>query len=384
MYVPAPGRTAGARAPAAAPMLALIAALSGSGAWAQTAPPAGGSPVFPIVRQSDCAPQFSVGGIVVSGCTTLESPAGNQPYCLLAAPRNGAKLGLCSLDSVRPRFGKAQDGTAQPCDASTPVPDRGGAVFGCFAANAAGNQLLCNSGARGLLPCFVADAPPPTRDEDGPPATGAPPLAPPLAPPPAAPPEAAPRPRGGLSTAGVALVVAAGTLVSLAALAAVVYRRKRRRQFAAAREGFAPEKRFEAAASSAKKSEPRFEAEVVAAAPADDAPADDAPADDAPAGGAGPAKAYRTSSQFGYQSSAPVPDGKSAASTPAPAAAAGSPAARAPRSLGKFVIASTYTPTLNDEITIQPGDIVEVYQEDRARGVFPMHCIDKDMGRLDD
>ncbi|KAL0086992.1 hypothetical protein F4703DRAFT_1849863 [Phycomyces blakesleeanus] len=60
-----------------------------------------------------------------------------------------------------------------------------------------------------------------------------------------------------------------------------------------------------------------------------------------------------------------------------------------PTSLGIFAVTTTYTPTLSDEIDIQPGDQVEVLTEyddgwcqginlsrGNARGVFPKHCID--------
>ncbi|KAI9016250.1 hypothetical protein CLU79DRAFT_764111, partial [Phycomyces nitens] len=60
-----------------------------------------------------------------------------------------------------------------------------------------------------------------------------------------------------------------------------------------------------------------------------------------------------------------------------------------PTSLGIFTVTTTYTPTLSDEIDIQPGDQVEVLTEyddgwcqginlsrGNARGVFPKHCID--------
>ncbi|KAI7882648.1 hypothetical protein K492DRAFT_111984, partial [Lichtheimia hyalospora FSU 10163] len=56
--------------------------------------------------------------------------------------------------------------------------------------------------------------------------------------------------------------------------------------------------------------------------------------------------------------------------------------------LGTFTVVSTYTPTLDDEILVHPGDHVQVYTEyddgwclgvnlsrDYIRGVFPKHCI---------
>ncbi|KAI7882594.1 hypothetical protein K492DRAFT_118517, partial [Lichtheimia hyalospora FSU 10163] len=58
-------------------------------------------------------------------------------------------------------------------------------------------------------------------------------------------------------------------------------------------------------------------------------------------------------------------------------------------SLGVFPVISTYTPTLSDELDIQPGDQVEVLVEyddgwcqgvnlsrGSSKGVFPKHCID--------
>ncbi|KAI9243363.1 hypothetical protein BDA99DRAFT_426459, partial [Phascolomyces articulosus] len=58
-------------------------------------------------------------------------------------------------------------------------------------------------------------------------------------------------------------------------------------------------------------------------------------------------------------------------------------------SLGVFPVVSTYTPTLSDELDIQPGDRVEVLTEyddgwcqginlsrGNCKGVFPKHCVD--------
>ncbi|KAI8641587.1 hypothetical protein BD408DRAFT_332484, partial [Parasitella parasitica] len=58
-------------------------------------------------------------------------------------------------------------------------------------------------------------------------------------------------------------------------------------------------------------------------------------------------------------------------------------------SVGVFLVAATYTPTLSDEIDIQTGDQVEVLVEyddgwcqginltrGNTKGVFPKHCID--------
>ncbi|KAI8376207.1 uncharacterized protein BYT42DRAFT_486752, partial [Radiomyces spectabilis] len=60
-----------------------------------------------------------------------------------------------------------------------------------------------------------------------------------------------------------------------------------------------------------------------------------------------------------------------------------------PGSLGVFTVISTYTPTLSDEVDIQPGDQVEVLVEyddgwcqginlsrGHVKGVFPKHCVD--------
>ncbi|CAG8489468.1 8271_t:CDS:2 [Paraglomus occultum] len=62
-----------------------------------------------------------------------------------------------------------------------------------------------------------------------------------------------------------------------------------------------------------------------------------------------------------------------------------------PESLGTFTVVSTYTPNMDDELEIQPGDKVTVlvtYDDgwvqgvnetrDGAKGVFPRHCIDMD------
>lgn len=56
--------------------------------------------------------------------------------------------------------------------------------------------------------------------------------------------------------------------------------------------------------------------------------------------------------------------------------------------IGTYTVQSTYTPTLDDELYIQPGDQVQIYTEyddgwclainltrGRARGVFPKHCV---------
>lgn len=56
--------------------------------------------------------------------------------------------------------------------------------------------------------------------------------------------------------------------------------------------------------------------------------------------------------------------------------------------LGTYTVVSTYTPTLDDEIYVHPGDQVQVYTEyddgwclgsnlsrGNLRGVFPLHCI---------
>jgi outer membrane biosynthesis protein TonB len=60
-------------------------------------------------------------------------------------------------------------------------------------------------------------------------------------------------------------------------------------------------------------------------------------------------------------------------------------------SLGTFTVINTYTPTMDDELEIQPGDKVTVLMtyddgwvqgvnetRDGAKGVFPRHCIDID------
>ncbi|KAI8384683.1 uncharacterized protein BYT42DRAFT_563301 [Radiomyces spectabilis] len=57
-----------------------------------------------------------------------------------------------------------------------------------------------------------------------------------------------------------------------------------------------------------------------------------------------------------------------------------------PQPIGTFTVIATYTPTLDDELPIQPGDRVLVYMEyddgwclgatmSGTRGVFPKHCI---------
>lgn len=60
-----------------------------------------------------------------------------------------------------------------------------------------------------------------------------------------------------------------------------------------------------------------------------------------------------------------------------------------PKPVGTFTVISTYTPTLGDELDIQPGDKVTVLVEyddgwvqginesrGRQKGVFPKHCVD--------
>ncbi|KAG5458556.1 MAG: hypothetical protein BJ554DRAFT_1197, partial [Olpidium bornovanus] len=65
----------------------------------------------------------------------------------------------------------------------------------------------------------------------------------------------------------------------------------------------------------------------------------------------------RTSSQFGAGSRMSYAHGLSSPAPPMP----GPPNIEG--SLGKYLVISTYTPTLDDEIVIQPGDIVEIFQE---------------------
>ncbi|ORX51719.1 hypothetical protein DM01DRAFT_255755 [Hesseltinella vesiculosa] len=56
--------------------------------------------------------------------------------------------------------------------------------------------------------------------------------------------------------------------------------------------------------------------------------------------------------------------------------------------LGTYIVTATYTPTLSDEIDIQAGDQVQVFEEyddgwclglnltrGQTRGVFPKHCV---------
>ncbi|KAI8074454.1 hypothetical protein BC940DRAFT_230751 [Gongronella butleri] len=56
--------------------------------------------------------------------------------------------------------------------------------------------------------------------------------------------------------------------------------------------------------------------------------------------------------------------------------------------LGTYAVSATYTPTLSDEIEIQVGDQVQVFEEyddgwclgvnvtrGQTRGVFPKHCV---------
>jgi len=67
-----------------------------------------------------------------------------------------------------------------------------------------------------------------------------------------------------------------------------------------------------------------------------------------------------------------------------------------PPLLMSYVIKSTYTPTLSDELEIQPGDRVTVLQEyddgwvqgvnnsrGGEKGVFPKHCLDLESGLTD-
>lgn len=66
------------------------------------------------------------------------------------------------------------------------------------------------------------------------------------------------------------------------------------------------------------------------------------------------------------------------------------------QSLGVYTVVSTYTPTLSDEIDIQPGDKVEILIEyddgwcqginlsrGNIKGVFPRHCVDQVDGSND-
>lgn len=65
------------------------------------------------------------------------------------------------------------------------------------------------------------------------------------------------------------------------------------------------------------------------------------------------------------------------------------PPADEPKPVGTYTVISTYTPTLGDELEIQPGDRVEVLVEyddgwvtgrniskGGVKGVFPKHCVD--------
>jgi hypothetical protein len=73
----------------------------------------------------------------------------------------------------------------------------------------------------------------------------------------------------------------------------------------------------------------------------------------------------------------------------APAMAPVVPPADEPKPVGTYTVISTYTPTLGDELEIQPGDRVEVLVEyddgwvtgrniskGGVKGVFPKHCVD--------
>lgn len=93
--------------------------------------------------------------------------------------------------------------------------------------------------------------------------------------------------------------------------------------------------------------------------------------------------------------SSPIMPPAAAAAAVAPSAAV-APAVAAPEaapqqstnSLGVFTVISTYTPTLSDEIDIQPGDRVEILiqyddgwcqginlSRGNVKGVFPRHCV---------
>lgn len=77
-----------------------------------------------------------------------------------------------------------------------------------------------------------------------------------------------------------------------------------------------------------------------------------------------------------------------AAVTPEPASPPQPPQTPPMQSLGVYTVVSTYTPTLSDEIDIQPGDKVEILIEyddgwcqginlsrGNIKGVFPRHCV---------
>ncbi|KAI8139568.1 hypothetical protein BJV82DRAFT_659830 [Fennellomyces sp. T-0311] len=86
---------------------------------------------------------------------------------------------------------------------------------------------------------------------------------------------------------------------------------------------------------------------------------------------------------------APSPVPAAPVVVPAPQESPQPVAAQASTSLGIFTVVSTYTPTLSDELDIQPGDRVDVIVEyddgwcqginlsrGNCKGVFPKHCVD--------
>ncbi|KAI9498148.1 hypothetical protein BDB00DRAFT_500770 [Zychaea mexicana] len=97
-------------------------------------------------------------------------------------------------------------------------------------------------------------------------------------------------------------------------------------------------------------------------------------------------------SEYAVPAAAAIAGGAAAiasTSSPQPVVPAEAPTNSNNNSLGVFSVISTYTPTLSDELDIQPGDRVEVIVEyddgwcqginlsrGNCKGVFPAHCVD--------
>jgi len=268
---------------------------------------------------------------------------------------------------MRQRFARTPDGAQAQCDTWTSLPQQG-LVYGCFISDSTlSGQLACNAGTQGLQPCLKL-----TTDGS---------IQPEMAVASASGGENPPKRESVLSPTIIALISAgAGLLLLTLALLAFCIVRRRRRSKA---EVYAVTALLDPALSTSEEKGSR-KADEKTKRKADEK-TNEGKADEkwGEAGGRGGAarKYPRVSSQYTVDSMQSGDEADSPMNDP-----------QLP--LGTFVIKSSYTPTLADEIMVYPGDTVKVYQEfddgwcsavnlsrGFTRGVIPINCIDPTSGR---
>lgn len=332
----------------------LLLSLAATSVRAQAAPQ-----TLRTVQASECRQQSVIDDITFTGCTTINSPSPGQPWCWLPKddPKDPDVKAFCNLESAPKRIARLlPSGEATPCLPTTNVPGRNGVVYGCFTTTVTGGQLKCDTGENGLQPCLTLNAAKAIETASGPSSEsrfskilpGPPTIA------------GLPKP--------AAYGIAFGLVVVLTAVGLFFFLRWRRSK---RKSGKGP-------SDDSESYQAPSPIEVLVVEPPAAPPA------------VPPTFKQRSSSQYGAGAAMSFLD--SAAEGPPVL-----PPVNIEGSLGKYLIATTYTPTLDDEIVIQPGDIVEVFQEfddgwcsavnitrGMTRGVFPMHCIDEAKGRLED